>query len=338
MSANQAEISSDRDGESTEESRSDPESGHGESSLQPHIRSSPHVLDETDEIVVNHNKLNMNKKRSHEGMNAEQDDAYPSSATIMGNVASSPVPAEEPSQANIKPSTAAHTSTQSMGPSPLPASSMGPPPLPASSTAAQFGSAPTSAQPHQKRKTTPPEAATVTQPGHEQPNKPPSPERKDLSESDDTTDETTEPQDQVEKFDWDRLMTRYHSTINGLNEQEDDVMNEFQKLCQVYLPLRVRADRTIADNFSVLLDMVRRWSESRGRPQLQAVSDPHTCCILLEADFLVDSRRNQHTCSTKRTSWKRDVSTVRGALSPFFSAMPMLTQDFLPRCPSRRCL
>lgn len=46
----------------------------------------------------------------------------------------------------------------------------------------------------------------------------------------------SEPQDQIEVFDWDELQRRYHEKMEQLNATEDGIMNEFNSLCDASRP------------------------------------------------------------------------------------------------------
>lgn len=203
----------------------DPTSDLSGGSSPTNMRSSPPVPEDDETVIEDPPK--MNKKRSHEEMNAMTDEMFPSSATMIGDVASSAVPPKESDQPDsIKHSQVTHT----MGPPALPSSSMPPP----------SQKTPPSGQGSQKPKANEIKPAG---PNPEDREKGPSPEPEHNPEPDDALDAATgEPQEQIDDFDWKDLHSRYHQKMTALDEQENEVMDNFHQLCQVRHAPSVIAD------------------------------------------------------------------------------------------------
>lgn len=196
------ELAQQRD---TREGRSSPDA----------MRSSPPV--EGVEADVSEETPRPSKERSLEEMDVEpQDGLFPSSATMVGDVASSAEPVETSGQTEqMKLKTVAHN--------------MSPPPVPSFSIQQPFRTPP-SAQPPQKQKA---EQSQQTEPIPAEPKRMPSRERPKTPESDDPDTQLDDPQDRIADFDWIDLQHRYHDRMKELNQEEEDAMDEFRRLCQV---------------------------------------------------------------------------------------------------------
>lgn len=182
------------------------------------LRSSPPLL-ETDQTVIE-DETKLNNKRSHEEMNEDPQNVFASSATMIGDVASSAVPSrdlDEPPPKPVNPSSAAH--------------SMRPPALPASSMLPPSQKPPTSAQMPRNPNPVPapptkPENVQREESSFEDHDEPQDP-------GDSAVDSPGDPQDPIEEFEWRKLHERYHAKMQELDGQESEVMNEFHQLCQV---------------------------------------------------------------------------------------------------------
>jgi hypothetical protein len=64
-------------------------------------------------------------------------------------------------------------------------------------------------------------------------------DEEDIAEQPDSPMLDSEPQDQIEAFDWDELQCRYHKKMGELNAKEDGIMNEFNGLCDASLPASI---------------------------------------------------------------------------------------------------
>lgn len=178
----------------------------------------------------------MNKKRSHEEMNPESKEPFPSSATLAGDIVSSTPYATAPEQpATVKPSTAAHNSMEP----PLPgASSMAPPSTmsvstmmpPPSRRTPQVQQTPPSGQGSQKATHLP---SRQSKPELEHSEKASPPQQEETPEPEEHADSPTDPDEPLANFEWRALHERYHDTMTKLNQQESDVMKEFAQLCDV---------------------------------------------------------------------------------------------------------
>lgn len=196
-------------------------------------RSSPPPNDDNDDNITAVNAdRSIDKKRSHEQMNADSQDVFPSSATMAGNeLTSTPcaTASEQPTIESVKPSTAAHTS---MGPSMhknssrAPSTSMRPP----YSRIPLSQNTPPSGQGLQKPATLP---TRPSNPDSEPAQKPLSPRRKETPEPEELADSLTDPEESIEDFDWTALRERYHDTITKLDQRESEAMKEFAQLCEV---------------------------------------------------------------------------------------------------------
>jgi hypothetical protein len=58
------------------------------------------------------------------------------------------------------------------------------------------------------------------------------------NDDDDFTSDAADPQYPMEHFPWDDLMARYHEKMHDLQGQEDQILQEFNGLCDVFLPCR----------------------------------------------------------------------------------------------------
>lgn len=196
---------------------SDASSDHSDTSRDG-IRSSSPLLPETDPTTVEH-PPNMKKKRSLDEMNEQPEDTFASSATIMGDVPSSAVRANAADLPHSnKPSVIAH--------------SMLPPPKPASSASLPYQTTPTSAQVPQSPRSGDNEMGSST---FGQREKAPSPGPHNAPLSDDSQDSSSDPRERMEDFDWNGLHESYHDTTERLNEEEQKVIADFNRLCQVGL-------------------------------------------------------------------------------------------------------
>lgn len=215
MSRDEMNSGSEAVDEVNKERDSDLSSESTESSAQGAFRSSP-PLPNTDQTAIEEPSA-MNKKRSHDEIDIKDENMFASSATMVGDPASSAVPPKPADQSNsTKPSTSAQI--------------MLPPPVPNSSMNAPFATTPTSAQISLRPELSKPGSAKPTL-EHRQ--KAPSPEPESSPEMDDVDGAPSGPHDQIKDFDWRDLDQRYHNKMNELDQQESDALSEFQHLCQV---------------------------------------------------------------------------------------------------------
>lgn len=64
-------------------------------------------------------------------------------------------------------------------------------------------------------------------------------ENEDEPEEVDSSMPDSEPQDQIEAFDWDELQQCYHDKTHELDQQEQAVMNQFNSLCDERVPVLI---------------------------------------------------------------------------------------------------
>lgn len=206
---------------------------------------------------------NMNKKRSHEEMNAELQEPFPSSATVVGDIVSStPYATALEQPASVKTSTAARTSIEPQLPG---ASSMAPPstmsvsPMmpPPSRRTPQAQQTPPSGQGSQKATNLP---SRPSKPEVDHSQKASQPQQEETPEPEEPADSPTDPDGPLADFEWRALHERYHDTMTKLNQQECDVMKEFAQLCDV----RCTPSKLLfyTNTKSVLQRLVESWRGS----------------------------------------------------------------------------
>jgi hypothetical protein len=55
----------------------------------------------------------------------------------------------------------------------------------------------------------------------------------DTNNEDEPASDPVDPQEPIERFPWENLMTRYHEKMHDLQSQEDQILQEFNGLCDV---------------------------------------------------------------------------------------------------------
>ncbi len=170
------------------------------------------------------------KKRSHDNIEA---DSEPSSSVTMAGDNSSTNGERRASTADAqaaKPSMQAHTTT-----------TMGPPPPPASNQSLASQKAPPSCQGSGK----PPETTSDKgEPAKIAPTQIPDSSHDTYHSATQGTDtredtdplspsEMSDPSERIEDFDWENHETRYHKKMDEFRNSENEIIDEFQSLCQV---------------------------------------------------------------------------------------------------------
>lgn len=172
------------------------------------------------------------RKRSHEDMRDERENAIKSSATAVGDVdltASQVKPSDSQTDSSA---TALHNipANTSMAPPPNPTLNMQPP----SQKPSRSGQGTVRTQTQQSHTSQPEKASNDTM----------SKLVEDSGSSDTIPDDgesagtatPSEPQDRIEDFDWEDLQRRYHSRMHELNDEERAIFDEFDALCNASHP------------------------------------------------------------------------------------------------------
>lgn len=169
------------------------------------------------------------RKRSHEEMHDKVNDVPESSTTVIGddNATSQDAQDKKDLSSSVSKSSAAVTN-------------MGPPALPPKATyqkpphSAQSSVPNTQTQQTSGAKSNTKIQTSSTENQHnakDDGSTDGEEEDDDDAEQPDSPMPDSEPQEQIEAFDWSDLEQRYHYKMGELNRQEADVMNEFNTLC-----------------------------------------------------------------------------------------------------------
>jgi hypothetical protein len=57
----------------------------------------------------------------------------------------------------------------------------------------------------------------------------------DTNDEDEPASDPADPQEPIERFPWENLMARYHEKMHDLQSQEDQILQEFNGLCDVQI-------------------------------------------------------------------------------------------------------
>ena len=170
------------------------------------------------------------RKRSHEEMNRKGSDVPESSATVIGDLdAATSQTTQDKEETSVPSVSESSTQSKSMGPQPLPSNTASQKPPHSGQDAVPKTQTP------QATDTTTRKEATVSASEQHGANGDSSSDGEvnddDVTEQPDSPILDSEPQDQVDAFNWRDLEQRYHDKMEELNAQEKSIMNEFNGLC-----------------------------------------------------------------------------------------------------------